>query len=281
LLRRHGLRPRKNLGQNFLLNEGKVRRIAEAATEAAAQYGGLPIVEVGPGLGALTTCLVDLGGEVLAYEIDRSLEAPLIELLADYPKARVVFEDFLHADPAAALEGRDFVLAGNLPYQITAPLLEKMFLEPHCRAGIVTVQKEVADRLRAQPGSKAYGPLTLFCDYYVESLEVICRLVPEDFLPAPAIDSTAVRLTKRATPPFITPSAEAYFRAVRAAFNHRRKSLRSGLALATILGLSKPRVAEALAVADIDGERRAETLTTNEFARLAGALDAMRETGDV
>lgn len=284
LLRRYELRPRKGFGQNYLINPVKVQDIAAAAVDAAEMSGATVIVEVGPGLGALTTALAELtGGQsdnrqlpVVAFEIDRALEAPLAELLSDYPHVSVRFEDFLEADLQQVLSGEAYVAAGNLPYNITAPLLEKLLMDPQCRGMVITVQREVAERLRAAPGTKAYGPLTLFCAYYVEAVEVVTQLHPGDFLPPPTIDSTAVRLMKRDTPPFAEPSAEAFERGVRGAFNHRRKSLRSGLALATRVGLDREQVSEALDKADISGDRRAETLDLEEFARLSQALDEVR-----
>lgn len=273
LLRRHNLRPRKKLGQNFLLNEAKVRLIAAAAS-AAAQAAGAPLViEIGPGLGALTVALAEQGLTVAAFEIDRSLQAPLAEVLAPYPAVTVHFQDFLQADLSAVTSGQPYVAAGNLPYQITAPILEKLFWDPHCRALIITVQKEVADRLRAAPGSSSYGPLTLFCAYHVQAVEVVTQLKPGDFLPPPQIASTALKLVKREAPPFAEPSAESFSRAVHAAFGHRRKSLRSGLALAPQLDLSREQVQAALDQAGIPGEVRAERLDLEQFARLARALD--------
>jgi len=188
----------------------------------------------------------------------------------------VRYEDFLRADLREILGGRKYVLAGNLPYNITAALLEKLLMDPLCAAMVITVQREVAERLRAGPGSKAYGPLTLFCAYYVRTIDVVTQLHPGDFLPPPTIDSTALRLVKRTEPPFEKPSAEAFERAVRGAFNHRRKSLRSGLALTTRLGMTRDQVEDALEIAEINGDRRAETLNMGEFARLAQALDEVR-----
>lgn len=276
LLRRHGLRPRKSLGQNFLINPARVRQIAAAAAEAVERTGAATVVEVGPGLGALTTALCREGLTVVAFEIDRLLQAPLGDLLSGERAVSVRFEDFLQADLGAVLDAQPYVAAGNLPYQITAPLLEKLLLDGACRALVITVQKEVADRLRAGPHSKAYGPLTLFARYYAETAEVITQLHPGDFLPPPQVDSTALRLVKRTEPPFTSPSAAAFERAVRAAFNHRRKSLRSGLVLAERLGLGRAEVQEALDSAALGGDRRAETLDFGEFARLARALDEVR-----
>lgn len=276
LLAAHGLRPRKSLGQNFLINEPKVRQIAATAAELAA---GGPVLEVGPGLGALTVALAELGGPVQAYEVDRHLEAPLGELLAPYGNVTVHFGDFLEVDLATATAGQPFVLAGNLPYQITTPLLDKLFAAPLCRALVITVQREVAQRLQAGPGSKDYGPLTLFCQYHVGRLDTICQLAPGDFLPAPEVASTALRLVKRETPPFAEPSAEVFSQVVRSAFNQRRKAVRSALAGSPFMAVSREAVSAALEAAGLDGQRRAETLTMDELARLAHELDRLEGLG--
>jgi 16S rRNA (adenine1518-N6/adenine1519-N6)-dimethyltransferase len=297
------LRLKKSLGQSFLINGGKAQRIAEAAVEtleglrfsqpqgpAEARPLQRPlrvIVEIGPGLGALTVPLAEAGARVVAFEIDERLREALEGVLREYPNATVVWGDFLHAEVGAAVGGEAYVAAGNLPYQITAPLLEKLFGDPLCRALVITVQKEVATRLQAEPGGKDYGPLTLFCQYHVQKIETIVRLAPGDFLPPPQVESVALRMVKRTAPPFVEPSAEQFRRAVRAAFAHRRKTLAAGLALASkhwssetldLRGLAgetpAPRglVEAALQAAGIDGGRRAETLSLEEFARLGQAL---------
>lgn len=273
LLRRYDLRPRKSLGQNFLLSGGKVERIAQAALEAADQAQAATIIEIGPGLGALTVPLARSGRRIVAFEIDERLQPALGELLAGLPNVTVLWQDFLHADLRSVANGALYVAAGNLPYQITAPLLEKLFNDPLCRALVITVQKEVAERLAAQPGSKDYGPLTLFCRYHTERIETIVKLSPGDFLPPPQVDSVALRLVKRSAPPFAEPDAPQFGRTVRAAFTHRRKSLLAGLAQAPQLDLSREHVAAALQEAGIDSQRRAETLSMDELARLALALE--------
>lgn len=273
LMRRYDLRPRKSLGQNFLLNPGKVEQIAASAVQAAERAGTDLVIEIGSGLGALTMALLAFDIDVVAFEIDRRLEEPLLELTAEQPRVKLLVEDFLQADLAQVAGGRAYVAAGNLPYQITAPLLEKLFWDERCRALVITVQREVGDRLRAQAGTKQYGPLTLFCQYHVDAIEVVTQLSPGDFLPPPQISSTALRLVKRTEPPFERPSAEQFSRTVRAAFIHRRKALRAGLTAAPQLSLSREQVGEALDLAGLQGERRAETLTMGELARLAIAIE--------
>jgi len=278
LLARYDLRLKKSLGQNFLLNQGKVERIAEAALDAAEEMGAERIVEVGPGLGALTLPLGRSGRHVVAFEVDQRFRSALDEVLAGLPNVSVRWEDFLHADVTAATNGYRYVAAGNLPYQITAPLLEKLLGDPQCRALVITVQKEVAERLTAEPGGKDYGPLTLFCRYNAAAIETIVRLSPGDFLPPPQVDSVALKLVRRTAPPFAQPDAAQFSHTVRAAFNHRRKSLVTGLTHAPQLGLSREQVAAAVVRAGLDGQRRAETLTMDELARLALALRQVKCT---
>jgi 16S rRNA (adenine1518-N6/adenine1519-N6)-dimethyltransferase len=277
LLQRHDLRLKKSLGQNLLLNQGKAEQIALAALAAADELAAETIIEIGPGLGALTVPLGRSGKRVVAFEIDERLRPALTEVLGGLANVTVCWEDFLHADLAAVAQGQPYVAAGNLPYQITAPLLEKLFNDPLCRALVITVQKEVAQRLVAEPGAKEYGPLTLFCSYHAAGIETMVRLSPGDFLPAPKVDSVALKLVKRTVPPFAEPGAAQFSRTVRAAFNHRRKSLLSGLALAPQLELTRGQVAAALQQAQLDGGRRAETLTMDELARLALALQQVEQ----
>ena len=255
----------------------QVRYYGAWANRARALYrsptGAGPVVEIGAGLGALTLPLAARGAEVVAFEIDARLEAPLREALAAYPKATLLFEDVLSADLDSIVGGRPYVAVGNLPYQITAPLLGKLFLAEGCRAGVLTVQREVADRLQARPGTKAYGPLTLFCSYHVQAIERVCTLPSSDFLPSPAVISVALRMVKRERPPFERPAAEAFFRAVRAAFAHRRKTLRSSLLHSLQPSSGRQALDEALGRAGLDGQRRAEELSLEEFAALALSLE--------
>lgn len=272
LMARYELRPRKSLGQNFLLNESKLERLAAATAELAPEL----IIEVGPGLGALTVPLARLGRPLVAFEIDERMRGPLAEVLQPFDNVTVRFEDVLEADLAAVTGGRPFMVAGNLPYQITTPLLGKLFALEGCQGLVITVQREVALRLQAAPGTRDYGPLTLFCQYHVAAVETICQFPPGDFLPAPDVASTGLRLLRRTAPPFAEPSAEVFQDVVRAAFNQRRKSLLGGLANSPQFKKQRERVATALDAAGIDGQRRAETLTMDELARLAQALEVAR-----
>ncbi len=278
LLRRYKIRLRKSLGQHVLLNSAKAAKIAASALQMAAEQKAGAILEIGPGLGALTIHLAPSGLPVVGCEIDVRFQAPLAELLAPYPNVTIYWQDILKADLSSLISQQRYIATGNLPYQIVSPLLEKLLPDPLCGGLVITVQKEVAERLLASPGTKDYGPLTLFCQYYVQQVEPVVRLVPGDFLPPPQVASLAVKLQKRQTPPFSVPSADYFFRIVRAAFQHRRKFLLSALTMSGFLALSREQMSAVLEETGIAEDRRAETLSLEEFARLALALQRRENT---
>lgn len=263
-----GVVPTKRLGQNFVIDPNTVQRIVRAA---GAQPGET-VLEVGPGLGSLTLALLEAGCDVIALEIDPVLAGRLPRTIADHApgaKAQVVLADAMRV-------GRDEVLAhgtptrlvANLPYNVSVPvLLHLLELLPELQAGLVMVQKEVADRLAAGPGSRTYGVPSAKAAWYgtVEPSGSIGRHV---FWPEPNVDSGLVRFTRTA-PPQSRASRERVFSVVDAAFAQRRKALRS--ALAGIAG--GPDAAEsALRAADIDPRLRGEQLKIADFARLADTL---------
>ena len=268
-LRRHfDFRPRKSLGQNFLMDG----HVAARFVEAAAQSGPQRIIEIGPGLGALTLPLAEGDWDLVAFESDRQLCEVLRWLFSDLDQVQIHQGDFLAAD-LTGLSGPDTVVVGNLPYYITSPILEKVFeTRPGFAALVITVQQEVAERLRAQPGTKQYGSLTIFCRYYAAQIETLATLPPQAFWPPPQVSSQALRLTLRPQPPDEVKSEAAFFAAVRGAFAHRRKTLRNSLKTATQLQLSSEQTDAVLAAAGIDGRRRGETLDFDEFVALGNAL---------
>ena len=241
-LRRHfSFRPRKSLGQNFLVDGAVALRLAQAAAQFAPQR----VIEIGSGLGALTVPLAEGDGEFTAFESDRQLCEILRWLFSDLDQVQIREGDFLAAD-LTDLASPDTVVVGNLPYYITTPILEKLFeTRPGFAAVVITVQQEVAERLRAQPGTKQYGSLTIFCRYYAANIERLTTLPPQAFWPSPQVSSAALRLTMRAEPPDGIESETAFFAAVRGAFAHRRKTLRNSLKTTTVLDLSAEQV-EAL-----------------------------------
>ncbi|MCE5215562.1 16S rRNA (adenine(1518)-N(6)/adenine(1519)-N(6))-dimethyltransferase RsmA [bacterium] len=274
LLESHQLRPVKSLGQNFLIDDNLARKIAAAALEFQPKR----IVEVGPGLGALTTALADGGVEVVAFEKDRKLEAPLRELLVSYAGVELRMGDFLEAEGLDELSPGS-VAVGNLPYYVTTPILEKLFLtSPPFLGVIVTVQREVAQRLTARPGTAEYGSLTVFCTYYMERVEELCRLGPSVFLPQPGVASSALRMIPRREQPREVRDPVSFFLGLRASFGYRRKTLAKALASSPDLSLTREQAQEVLVSAGIDGQRRGETLSFTEFVALGNSIAGHKET---
>lgn len=271
-----GLRPRRVRGQHFLVDP----RVRDATVAAAGVTPGRMVVEIGPGTGVLTEALLQAGASVLAVELDRDLAAALTEALGSHPGLIVRVADALRFDFAAHFgdhpeRGRIRVVA-NIPYYITTPLILRLL---RCRevfeALYLTVQREVAERISASPGSKAYGALTLACQYRAEARPVLA--IPRGaFYPRPEVDSTLLRFDLRDTPRVAVASEAQLFAVIRAAFGQRRKTLRNAL-----LHSGWPAVAldVALEACGIGGGRRGETLALEEFARLSQALPA-RNTAD-
>lgn len=269
LLTEYGLRPSKGLGQNFLADGNTVQRI----TEIADVGPGDRIVEIGPGLGALTEGLLDRGAYVVAIEKDAGLVRVLRDLFKDHPRFLLLHADALDVDLAALFPGEwpadtPRKVVANLPYYITSQLLIHILEStPPFERAVVMIQREVADRLVAAPGSKAYGALTVGVAFRAE-VQLAARVPPTVFFPPPTVASEVVLLKPRPFP-FDVGDPERFFRVVRAAFGKRRKTLANAL---KELGLGADEVALALSESGIDGNRRGETLTLAEFASLSGAL---------
>ncbi len=264
LCRRFGVRPRQARGQNFLINEGAATRLAETAAEP-----GLPIVEIGAGLGALTVPLAAYDLPLVAVEIDRDLAEALSWLLADQEQVRVLPADFLKVEPGQFVPGAA-VAIGNLPYGAAGAILQKLWApESPFQQIIVTVQREVAQRLQAQPGTKAYGPLTVFARLHTTDMEILAQLGPQSFYPAPRVSSVALVMRRREGLPEDLLDYAAMQLAIRGAFGTRRKILSNSLKIA--LGGEAGAAQEVLQRAGLDGNRRGETLDLAELIVLANA----------
>lgn len=269
LLARHGLAPRKSLGQNFLLD----RRVQERIVAAAALSAEDAVVEIGAGLGALTGLLGERAGKVLAIERDARLAAILREELGDNPSLEIIAADALAVDLAAVAHrlGRPLVVVGNLPYQVTSPVIFAVMAVAArgqvVKRAIFMVQKEFAQRMLSPPGSREYGRLSVMVQQAAEA-EILFHVAPGAFLPPPAVTSTVLRLRPRAEPLGEVRDPALFARVVREAFGTRRKMLRRALEPA----FGGARAAAALAAADIPGTLRAEQLAVADFARLARAL---------
>jgi 16S rRNA (adenine1518-N6/adenine1519-N6)-dimethyltransferase len=262
LLAEHGLRPSRRRGQHFLADPNTARRIVRLAGVDA----GDRVLEIGAGLGSLTLALRERGCSVLALEIDRKLVNVLEREVADDPDVRVVAGDALAVDYDALLGAGPWSCVSNLPYNVATPVVIRLLEEvPSMTSGLVMVQREVAERLVAAPGSAAYGAPSVKVAYYAEAK--IVGMVPRAvFVPVPKVDSALVELVRRDAPPVDVPSRERLFQLVRAGFAHRRQMLRRTL---------RPALGElaedTLTDAGIDPRARAESLGLDEWAALARA----------
>jgi 16S rRNA (adenine1518-N6/adenine1519-N6)-dimethyltransferase len=240
--------------------------------DALGLTGTETVVEIGPGRGALTDLLAERAGRLIAVEIDRDLAAHLRERYAGRPHVEVLEQDVLTVD-LAAVAGPEFVLAGNVPYYITTPILFHALRAPRPRRAVYLVQREVAERLAATPGGKTYGALSANVQA-VADVELIARVPPGAFQPPPQVDSAVVRLTPRAEP-VVTPEEERGYRAfVLAAFGLRRKQMIRVLRSAA--ALDPAAAAAVLDAAGVDHTARPETLAPAVFARVVRALGAER-----
>lgn len=269
LLARHGLRAKKSWGQNFLVDTSVQDRIVGAAGPGPEDV----VVEIGAGLGALTAPLATRAGRVIAVERDPDIVAVLERELGSSARVTIVAADALTFDFAATArqEGRPLVVLGNLPYQITSPLL---FAIVDAAAGgqvitraVLMVQREFAERVVAPPGSKTYGRLSVMVQQ-LAAVDILFHVGAHAFHPRPAVTSTVMRLVPRAAPLASARDPAVFAGVVRAAFGTRRKMLRGALAPA----FGDERARAALEAAGVDGTRRAEELSVPEFARIADAL---------
>ena len=268
LLAIHGLAPRKRMGQNFLIRDELAERIVEHCRLEPDDVA----VEIGPGAGALTLGLARRARHLIAVEMDRGLAQLLREELAGFPRVELVEADFLELD-LAALAARHGVtrllVVGNIPYHITTPILERIFEQRAVvKSAVLLVQKEYAERLAAAAGTPAYGALTLFARYHA-LLEPLMAVRASAFWPRPDVDSMLVRFLLRDQPPVDVPDEALLFRIIRGSFHMRRKQLIN--TLEETLGLGKPELDRLCRQARIDPQRRGETLTLEEFAKLARA----------
>ena len=271
ILKTHNLRADKRLGQNFLIDEEIVKKIVEAAELKASDT----VLEVGPGIGTLTQGLALTGASVVAVELDKRLLPVLAKTLGSYENVNIINEDILKLDILSAVGGKSFKAVANLPYYITTPIIfslleQKLPLE----LLVVMVQREVAERMVAEPGGKEYGALSVAINYYTEPR--IAFLVPPDsFVPAPAVDSAVIVCRRRKLPPVEVNDEKLFFRVVKAAFSVRRKMLSNAL---RNMGLSPERTNFWLEKAGIDGRRRGETLSLAEFAALANSFEQAKKS---
>jgi len=275
ILEKYGFSFKKSLGQNFLTEPNILRNIVAAADIDKE----VNVIEVGPGIGALTEHLARSANQVLAYEIDRRLIPVLADTLRPYPNVEVICQDVLKTDLEADIKtvfgtsDKPLKVVANLPYYITTPIMMH-FLESSVDISemVIMLQKEVADRITAKPSTKAYGSLSIAIQYYMEAS--VAFIVPKTaFVPQPNVDSAILKLTKRAQPAVVVTDETAFFKLTKASFHQRRKTLWNNLT--SVYGKDEETVAwlqQALETAGIDPKRRGETLSLQEFADLSNAM---------
>lgn len=274
ILEKHGFSFKKSLGQNFLIDTNILSRIVDHAglTE------GSGAIEIGPGIGALTEQLARRSQKVVAFEIDQRLLPILEDTLSPYENVKIIHQDVLKADVEGVIKEEfvdfnDIMVVANLPYYVTTPIIMKLLEEKLPIRGIVVMlQKEVAERIAAKPGSKDYGSLSIAVQYYTEAETVM--IVPKTvFVPQPNVDSAVIRLTVREEPPVELKDENFFFQVTRTSFAQRRKTLLNNLTSGLPQGKEKKeQILLALSEANIDPSRRGETLSIEEFALLSNLL---------
>ena len=270
-----GFWTKKRLGQHLLRDASVVDAILQALAPAETDS----IFEIGPGLGALTQSLLLTGRPVAAIEIDPKACSALQERFGDLRDFHLVQGDVMKTDLTALVQEKlgegSFHIAANLPYYITTPVLAKL-LESGLGFGrlVALMQKEVADRLIAQPGRKDYSALSVMVQFHAE-VQVLRKVLPGAFTPPPKVDSALVLLTRRTQSPVTVKDQGLFFQVVRNAFGKRRKTLRNALLMGTIDGMESSNLDQAFRSSEIDPARRPETLKMEEFARLADELQPL------
>lgn len=274
ILEKHGFSFKKSLGQNFLIDPNILRNITKYA-ELTEEHGA---IEIGPGIGALTENLARASKKVVAYEIDQRLFPILDDTLAPYDNVKIIHNDVLKADVGQMIEEEfagvnDIMVVANLPYYVTTPIIMKL-LEEHLpiRGLVVMLQKEVAERISAKPGTKEYGSLSIAIQYFTRA-EVVMIVPKTVFMPQPNVDSAVIRLLKRDEPAVKVKDESFFFTITRLSFAQRRKTLLNNLTNGLPNGKEKKEsIVHALDRAGIDPTRRGETLSLEEFACLSDEL---------
>lgn len=271
LLGRHGFHFSKSMGQNFLI-EGWVPQDIAAASGADKGCG---VLEIGPGIGPLTVRLADAAAKVVSVELDRSLLPVLAETLTGRDNVEIVPGDIMKLDIKALIADKLNVLTpiacANLPYNITTPVLTAL-IEAGCFASItVMIQREVALRICAAPGTADYGAFSVYCQYHTVP-ELLFDVPPECFLPAPKVTSSVIHMVPRSAPPAEVEDEKAFFQVVKAAFAQRRKTLLNGLTSAYGSRFTKEELRDVIETCDLPADVRGERLGIPEFAALARRL---------
>ena len=276
VLQKYHFNFQKKFGQNFLIDTHVLDKIIRAAEITKDDF----VLEIGPGIGTMTQYLAQAAREVVAVEIDKALIPILQDTLSGFPNAEVIQDDILKVDIAGlAAErngGRPIKVVANLPYYITTPIIMSLF-EHDVPLALVTVmvQKEVAERMQAGPGSKDYGALSLVVQYYADPY-IVANVPPNFFMPRPNVGSAVIRLTRHKVPPVQVEDEKLMFQMIRASFNQRRKTLVNGLNHSPEMTLTKEQITEAVEGLGKGAGVRGEALTLEEFAKLSNTIYQMK-----
>lgn len=271
---KHNFQLSKSLGQNFITDKSVIEKIVEGSDVTENDL----VIEIGPGIGVLTSEAAETAAKVVAIEIDKKLIPILGETLAEYDNIRVINQDILKTDINEVIreerEAGTFTggvkIMGNLPYYITTPIIMGI-LEKGVEADSITImmQKEVADRIKSTPGGKIYGAISVAVQYYCK-VEQVASVPKEVFVPRPKVDSAVLKLTIRKERPVDLIDEKSFFACIKAGFGQRRKTLLNSLT--GVNGLGKEEIKEVLENAGVDPSRRAETLDIAEFAAIANGV---------
>ena len=272
IIRKYEFVFQKRFGQNFLIDPHVIEKILSSADIKEDDC----VIEIGPGIGTLTQYLGKYAGKVIAVEIDKKLMPVLNDTLKDWDNIEIINDDIMNIDLKRLAEekngGRPFKVVANLPYYITTPVIMRLLEEDIPVESItVMIQKEVADRMKAGPGSKDYGALSLAVSYYAEA-ETTANVPCNCFIPRPKVDSVVIHLQKYKTPPVNVKDPDLMFRLIRASFNQRRKTLANGIKNAEYLSCSREEAEEALIKCGFNPQIRGEQLSLADFAKLSDML---------
>lgn len=280
VLQKYHFNFQKKFGQNFLIDTHVLDKIIRAAEITKDDF----VLEIGPGIGTMTQYLAQAAREVVAVEIDKALIPILQDTLSGFPNAEVIHDDILKVDIAGLAEqrngGRPIKVVANLPYYITTPIIMGL-LESHVPLANITVmvQKEVAERMQAEPGTKEYGALSLAVQYYAKPY-LAANVPPNCFMPRPNVGSAVIRLDCLNRVPIEVSDEKLMFRLIRASFNQRRKTLQNGLANSPELSFSKEEIKSALEAMELSPTIRGEKLSLAQFAALADELKKIQQGGN-
>ena len=267
LVKKYNFKFTKSLGQNFLVDQSVPRDIVDGADVGPEDL----VIEIGPGVGTLTAQLLKIAKRVVAIELDDTLIPILTEELGGYSNFSLIHNDALKVNFDEIIgDEKSVKLVANLPYYVTTPIIVKLLKEKHkFKSLTIMIQKEVAERMNAEPGNKDYGALTLLVQYYCNT-KIVRKVPPACFIPRPKVDSIVIRLDKLDEPKVKVDNEKLFFDIIRNSFNMRRKTLWNGV---KSIGPAKEKLEEAFEKAGVDPKRRGETLTIKEFATLSNCIN--------